>query len=230
MEIEELQKKSCGDIAHGLVKGALGTIPVLGAPAAEIFGLIVSPPLEKRRIEWMNEIAEKLKELENSNRINIAELANDEHFIDVVLQSTTFALRTSQKEKKEAFKNAILNTAVKYPIDETKAQIFLNQLDKLTYWHIIILQFLKCPSDWLVEIKKTLSISTMMNFLSFIKEVFPELKNEDELIEIIWNDLKIAGFHNSTDLNTLMSAGAWFDAKSRTTEFGNDFLDYIRFV
>lgn len=66
------------DVAHSLAKGGLGAIPVVGSLAAEIFGLVVTPPLEKRRAEWMNEIAEKLKELEDAKVINLEELQNNE--------------------------------------------------------------------------------------------------------------------------------------------------------
>ena len=60
---DKTNKTTAKDIAHSLVKGGLDAIPVVGSLATEIFGLIVTPPLEKRRAEWMNEIAAKLKEL-----------------------------------------------------------------------------------------------------------------------------------------------------------------------
>lgn len=92
-------KKTSGDITHSLVKGGLGTIPVLGAAAAELFGLVVTPPLERRRAVWMNEVAEKLKELERRGEIDISALATDEKFLDVVMQATTYALKTSEQDK-----------------------------------------------------------------------------------------------------------------------------------
>jgi len=39
------------DVANSIVKGVLGAIPIVGALATELFGLIVVPPLEKRRVE-----------------------------------------------------------------------------------------------------------------------------------------------------------------------------------
>jgi hypothetical protein len=33
------------------------TIPVVGGPAAELFQQVVQPPLEKRRIAWMANVA-----------------------------------------------------------------------------------------------------------------------------------------------------------------------------
>ena len=92
-------------------------------------------------------------------RIDINELANNEQFIDVVIQATTFALRTSQKEKIDALKNAILSTAVEYNINDTKSQIFLNQINRFTNWHIKILQFIESPTDWFKNAQKPLPSS-----------------------------------------------------------------------
>ena len=50
----------------------------------------------------------KLKE---NSKIDLSKLADNEQFIDTVLVATTFALKTSEKEKIKAFKNVILNTA-----------------------------------------------------------------------------------------------------------------------
>ena len=227
MKTVDLTTNSCGDYTHALIKGGLGAIPVLGATAAELFGLIVTPPLEKRKIQWMNELGERLARLEQNKEINIAELANNELFIDAVVQTTTFALRTSHKEKIEAFKNALLNTAVKCPIDETKSQIFLNQLDSFTIWHIRILQFFESPVDWFNNAKKTPpSYYFGTNLSAVIKKAYMELENEDDLIGIIWNDLKVAGFLNYVDLNTIITREL---LNKRTSELGDEFLNYIRF-
>lgn len=51
-------KKSAGDIAHTSAKAALSALPYVGGPAVELFQLVLQPPLEKRRAEWMERIAE----------------------------------------------------------------------------------------------------------------------------------------------------------------------------
>ena len=156
---EQTLKTTGTDIAHSLLKGGIGTIPIIGSLAAEIFGLVVTPPLEKRRAEWMNDIAVKLKELVDKKVINFEELQGNEQFIDVMLQATTFALKTSEKEKIKAFRNAILNTATGDSPDKTVSQIFLNQLDKFTVWHIRILNFIDNPREWFKKYNKIPPIS-----------------------------------------------------------------------
>lgn len=214
------------DIAHSLTKGGLGMIPVIGALASEIFGLVVTPPLEKRRAEWMNEIAEKLKELETNRQINLEELKENSQFIDVVLQATAYALKTSEQEKIKAFRNALLNTATgDYP-DKTKCQIFLNQIDKFTSWHIRILNLIDSPKEWFERAGKNLPNYNMRGSISsMLKEAFPELKGEDELINIIWNDLGSIGFHRTSDVNTSMTGSGVLSG--RTTPLAKEFIKFI---
>ena len=89
----------------------------------------------------MNEIAQRLQDLEDKNKFNLNTLSTNEDFIDVVLQSTTYALKTSQKEKIIAFQNAIINTALGESPEKSTSQIFLNLLDGFTIMHLKILKF-----------------------------------------------------------------------------------------
>jgi len=70
-KVNKITKK---DIAHSLAKGGLGSIPVIGSLASEIFGLVVTPPLEKRRAEWMNEVAKNLKNLNPNKKLTLTYL------------------------------------------------------------------------------------------------------------------------------------------------------------
>jgi len=213
------------DIAHSLAKGVLGAIPVVGSLAAEVFGLLVTPPLDKRRAEWMNEVAQKLKDLEERKEIDFEELQNNEQFIDVVLQATSYALKTSEKEKIKLFQNAIINTAIGEAPDKTISQIFLNQLDSFTVWHTKILKFIDNPRMWFQKANKTPPDYIAGSLSNFLFEAYPELKDQSEIFNLIWNDLKMAGFHGTGDPGTIMSGeGA---LSKRTSSLGKKFLDFI---
>lgn len=222
---EQTLKTTGTDIAHSLLKGGIGTIPIIGSLAVEIFGLVVTPPLEKRRAEWMNDIAVKLKELEDKNVIDFEELQGNEQFIDVMLQATTFALKTSEKEKIKAFRNAILNTATGDSPDKTVSQIFLNQLDKFTVWHIKILNFIDNPREWFKKYNKIPPSYMTGSIYSVLEEAFPELKSQSALVDIIWDDLRTAGFHKTGDLRAMMSGDGVL--ANRSTVFGSEFIAFI---
>lgn len=222
---DNTNKTTAKDVAHSLVKGGLGTIPIIGSLATEIFGLIVTPPLEKRRAEWMNEVAEKLKELEENKTINFKDLQNNDKFIDVVLQATTLALKTSEKEKIKAFQNAVINTASGQSPDQTKSQIFLNQLDSFTTWHIKILVLIDSPRLWFQKANRNPPNFMAGSISSVINDAYPELKNQDELLDLIWNDLSNAGFHRTSGIKTTMSGDGALS--ERTTPLGKQFIQYI---
>ncbi|MHC2992444.1 hypothetical protein OB13_12910, partial [Pontibacter sp. HJ8] len=78
----DIDKKK--DLGYAVVRAGLGSIPVFGAAAAELLQLIVIPPLEKRRAEWMTQIGEKLQVLEARGTINLEELRENDVFVDVV--------------------------------------------------------------------------------------------------------------------------------------------------
>src|SRR5579863_10330282 len=108
--MSEVEKKSTGDYALAFARAGLSIIPLAGAPATELLGLIVTPPLENRRVKLMEEIGERLKKLEEQG-LNLKQLTTDEKFVTIALTAVSNALKTSEREKIEAFKSAIANTA-----------------------------------------------------------------------------------------------------------------------
>jgi len=149
ISMSDIKKLSSEDIGYAAAKAGLGSIPIVGALASEILGLIITPPLEKRRQKWMTEVGDKLKQLEDQDKIDLTTLASNEQFIDAVLIATSLAIKTCEDEKIKAFQNAILNTALGESPDKTKVQIFLTLLDNFTIWHIKILHFINNPKNGL---------------------------------------------------------------------------------
>src|SRR5687768_17141556 len=113
---------STGDHGHALTRAGLGSLPYVGSAAVELFGSLMMPPLQKRQREWMEEIGEGLRALE-AKGVNLDELRDNEAFIDTVLHASQAALRTSVKEKREALRNAVLNSALPHAPDESRRQL-----------------------------------------------------------------------------------------------------------
>jgi hypothetical protein len=94
----EPPKKNAGDIVHGLVKAGISAIPIAGAPAAEIFALVVTPPYERRRDKWIESIGNGLKKLaETVEGFKIEELSQNEAFITTITHASQAAIRNHQK-------------------------------------------------------------------------------------------------------------------------------------
>ncbi|HEY8690333.1 MAG TPA: hypothetical protein VIM07_13940 [Chitinophagaceae bacterium] len=223
--MSNINKPTAGDYSYAVAKGGLGAIPIVGSVASELLGLLVTPPLEKRRQNWMTEVGEKLKELEENSKIDLSTLADNEQFIDTVLVATTLALKTSEEEKIKAFQNAILNTALGQASDKTKGQIFLNLLDTFTVWHIKILHFIDNPTKWFENAGQTPPSFMMGSLSSVLINAFPPLSGQQELLDVIWRDLHDNGFHNTGGLMTTMSGDGLL--ANRTTQLGQEFLNFI---
>lgn len=213
------------DITYAVAKGLVSSIPVAGAVVSELLGAIIAPPLEKRREEWMNDVGERLKKLEEDEGLDLNSLSTNEQFIDVVLQATTLALKTSQEEKLLAFKNIISNAAKDENPDSARVHIFLSLVDSFTEWHLRILNLINNPRKWFEERNIKVPSYMMSSISRLIKDAFTDLSNEDDLIDLIWEDLKRAGFHRSGDVKTSMSGDGILS--KRTTELAIEFLAFI---
>ncbi|MGZ9734698.1 hypothetical protein [Flavobacterium sp. GNP002] len=220
-----MKKETKDDIAYGVAKAVLGSIPVVGATASELLQLLVTPPLEKRRNEWMIEVGEKLKQLEQKEELDLIKLSNNDVFIDVVLQTTQLALRTSEKEKIQYFKNVILNSAVEENPNITEVQIFLNFISTFTVWHIKILKLFDNPENWFKKNGKSLPNYMAAGLSNVLEEAYPELNGKRELYDLIWDDLSRAGLHKTSGLHTTMTGSGLMTP--RTTTFGKEFLEFI---
>lgn len=213
------------DILYSLTKAGIGSIPIVGAAASELLQLIITPPIEKRRNKWMIEVGEKLQKLEAKNKINLNELGNNEIFIDVVLQTTQQALKTSQNEKIKYYQNAILNSAIGANPDLSEIQIFLNFISDFTVWHIKILKLFDNPKEWFEKREIKVPDYFSGGLSNLLIDAYPELKERRDFYDLIWSDLNRAGLNNTSELHGMMTGSGLLS--NRTSEFGKRFLKFI---
>jgi len=121
-------KASLGDHAIGAAKVIGSAVPIFGGPGVELFNWLISPPLERRRQSWMEEVGSKLAELEKRTGVNLDELQTDDRFLDTVLKASQAAIRTSQEEKRAALRNAVLRSAMPHAPQIPHDRIFYGEL------------------------------------------------------------------------------------------------------
>jgi hypothetical protein len=220
-------KASKGDVAHALAKGAISAVPLVGAPAAELFSLVVTPPLERRRAEWLNAICGRLKQLESDVQgFKIEALKENPLFITTVMHATIAALRNHQKEKLDALQNAVVNSARGIDIEENLQLLFLNMVDELTPLHLRVLKYFDNPRKWFEEHGIKFSIY-MGGASSGLEAALPELQGKRDIYDALVMDLYNRGLVNAdkTVLHAMMSGDGIL--ARRTTELGKKFLRYI---
>jgi hypothetical protein len=114
-----LPQAGVGDWGHTTAKAVLSAIPIAGGPLSEFFSALLVPPLTKRREEWLQSIADRLKALEGKvEGFSIEALKDNEMFVTVFMHATQIAIRNHQREKIEALRNAVINVALGRAPDE----------------------------------------------------------------------------------------------------------------
>ncbi len=218
-------KPTKGDAAHAIVRAGLGAIPVAGATATELLNAIVTPPLERRRQEWMERIGNALRKLEEERGISLEDLKKNDVFLDIALQASQTALRTSQEEKQNALKNAVLNSSLTTSPDESMQQMFLNFIDFLTVWHLRLLAFLDNPEEWAKTHGLDFSNISMGGISTLIETAFDELRGRRDLYDQLGKDLYSRGLINSENFHITTTGHGLM--QSKTTGIGKQFLRFI---
>jgi hypothetical protein len=144
--------KEAGDIAREVGKTIVSAIPTLGGPLQVLFENVFSAPIEKRKQAWLEQLVEVVTELQRRvEGLTAEKLATNETFITVAMQASQMAVRNHQKEKLQALRNAVLNSALPNPPQEDEQMIFLRLIDQLTPWHLRVLGLLNNPVEWMKE-------------------------------------------------------------------------------
>jgi hypothetical protein len=155
----------------------------------------------------MEEIGQALRELEERMGIVLETLQENERFIDTALEATLIALRTSNHEKLEALKNAVLNSATADAPEEVHQQIFLGLIDDLSTLHVRVLR----------EMEGLIMGTSAERYLS---QLLPDFQSEKSLYLHVWNDLVARNLIRVVN-NAVHSINV-----SRTT-LGNGFIRFI---
>jgi len=220
-------EKSIKDDIQALTKGAISCIPGVGGVAAELFSMVVSPALDRRRQEWMTQVAQELTNLNNKIDASSWEaLQQDEQFIDILLHATQIALRTHQSEKHVALRNAVCNTALNININYVQKTMFLRFVDELTVLHMKVLDILNDPREWEKKNKYIFLQEPQGGILYMVEQAIPEVFGLRELLTLTIKDLQVRGLLMEFPVNS--STMSWDDIMfERETGMGCAFRMFI---
>ena len=97
---QSVPEPSAGDRVHSVARVAIAQLPILGGPASELFANVVTPPLERRRVDWMNDVADRLDRLEQTvDGFSVASLTEDDDFVTAITTASQIAIRNHREEK-----------------------------------------------------------------------------------------------------------------------------------
>jgi hypothetical protein len=207
---------SKGDALHAVAKAGISLLPIAGGPGVELFQHLIQPPLEKRRIAWMGEVSQKLRELEERG-LDLSALQGNEQFITAVMQASVAAIRTHQQAKLNALRNAVVNIALGESADETFQHLLLGFIDEFTEMHLRLLAFAKAPVP-----PAGLSMGGLSTVL---EDNIPTLRGQDTLYNQLWKDLYTRGLVNTESLSGTMSVNGL--SQNRLSPIGITLLNLI---
>lgn len=125
-------------IIAATLKGVASGIPFVGGVVAELGDLFFNP-IQKRRENWRNEVQAALNEINNKYGRSPQELEASEEFLSALLSATPIAIKTHQKEKIKALKNALINLGNPAEKDFNMSQQFIRYIDELSVMHLKVL-------------------------------------------------------------------------------------------
>jgi hypothetical protein len=211
--------------AHRLARAAIAAVPALGGTLVEAFNALIEPPMARRKTEWMVQVTEAINELYEKGIVTEENLQQNEKFFTTLVHASTTAIRNHEKEKLDALRNAVINSALPGAPSDTMQQLFLNLVDSCTSWHIALLKLFQNPQNWAQVNKHQFPSWSMGGISSVIEHAFPQLQNQKALYSLVWNELYRNGLLNTDGLGTTMT-GSGMLAK-RTTPIGDAFVKFI---
>ena len=222
----EPPSETSADHVHALARAGISSIPVVGGAGVELFNAVIAPPLRKRQVEWMNDIAEGLRKLEEQEQCVIDDLKGNDTFIDTVMQASQAVLRTAQEDKRKALRNSVLNSALPSSPDDSQQAMFVLFIDTLTVWHLRLLRLFVDPLRWFEENNmEPPQFHIVGSLQKMICGAFPELQGESDLIEQYVSDLQIRGLLSKFSYHMAMGTEGIYTR--RGTKLGRQFLEFI---
>ena len=206
-DLNPLSQRSAGDYTHTAVKAGPILDPGCRGAAAELFSLVLAPPIERRRDGFLEDLYLRLKQLEGQVKgFHLEDLQKNEAFVSAALQATRAAIGTNQQEKREYLRNALLNIAAGKDTDEIKQQIFLNAVEAFTPAHVKALNLIWRGASLGVRWDENRVPLGQRNYGAAIEIIAPEVKGQSSLIEAVLADLRNRGFSTLGRTRALLPA------------------------
>ena len=210
-------------VAMGSLDAVASLVPGGGYGVQQLVKQFIGEPLEKRREAWFTMLGEGLQDLQDHlDGFNPAALGENEEFVSVVYEATQMAMRTHHDEKREALKNAVLNTAAGIAFDDVVRGSFMDYVNRFSILHIKVLRLLQDPT------KSPAMCARVANMMAGGLEtlITAALPNEvaGGLVAHAFRDLSSANLVIGS-LNVTTSTDGLME--KRTTQVGDAFLRFI---
>lgn len=225
-KVDSAPEETRGDAVHRGIRAAIGSVPVVGAAGVEVFEGFFPSPINRRTREWLESLAVRIRRLEESHpEIVLQNLVRSPAFETLVIRSTDVAIRNHQEEKLAALRNAVVNAVVSGNMDDAQTEMYLALVDRLTPWHLRILDLFNDPIAWESRNHGNLPRNMMGGREITLLAAFPELEGQRVLYDQIIRDLYSSGLIGTDSIRGMVTNAGLL--QSITTDAGKQFLRFI---
>lgn len=216
------RKSDARELVEATTAGAIGSVPVVGGVAAGLFTFLVTFGYNRRLQEWMDEISADVQHLLDEQGLTMEDLAEDEAFLDAVIDATRVATATSRREKWEWLRNGLRGALGDQDLDEQHR--FFRLVDELTPPHVRILTYVRDPVGSLTA--QGLVIPTGATTPRDQLMRLPEFAQQrDDWLDLLESDLVRSGLMKELGGKVMVSANGALSP--RLTGLGRRFLRFI---
>jgi hypothetical protein len=224
--MEQPPKKSTArELTETAIEAGAGIVPVAGAPIAAALALAMGWAYNRRWQQWFEDLAEAVNELQvRTDGLSFDELAEDEAFVDAVVQASRAAQATHQEEKLIALRNGVLNSLAPDAADVDTQARFFRLVEQFTAAHLRLLVFMHDPAE-AFDVQGLERPQMIGGRGMLLERAMPEFRGRQAWYELLHGDLAAARLISSGGMSTLLSSGGIY--QSSTTPLGEEFLRFV---
>jgi len=203
---------------------ALNAVPVAGGVLSQIAGAIISKRQNRRLNQFLTDLADNLKDLEQ--RVN-KEFLQTENFQDLAEDLLSKAADTRQQEKLDAFRAILVNTVISSRPSYEEAAEIADLVDRWQVRHVILLRILADPvaADQKLGNIVGRGGTPATTISSILGKLLPDW--DDDQIDRTWKDLYDAQIHRTPGTTSMMTDRGIHQLQNRLSDFGSKVTRYL---
>jgi hypothetical protein len=227
MDVAPPHNNNSRELLQRSIEAGLQFVPGIGGALAVTFVTAVTWRLNQKREEWLEDLATGVEELrQRLADVDLDTLVSDPRFSDAVVLAARMVEHTSQAEKLDALRNAVLNSVGPDAPDADTQAIFMNLVDRFTPSHLRLLALWDNPRSWFAshdipELQAGFASSRTVT----VEVGLPEMAGRQQFYVLVWSEIKAAGLTIGADLGGLVSPTSLMD--KLTSDLGSQFLKFI---
>lgn len=229
-ELREKREIEASEAKDKAAKIISGLIPY-GSQAYDLVTTIVVPLHEKKKREFIEDLAKRIYKLESEGKIDLDELAESEEFNTIITKAILLAQQNHQKEKLEALKAIVIHTATNLNKDTLAFEeriMFLRITDQIETTHLRVLKFLIQPNAYVNDMGMPNIMFETKRPSKILSLIHPELSKNLDLLEQVWLELYNFGLVNSRTSSTQITSRNPNGSSNLISKLGERFFELIK--